>query len=210
MSIEESAKNNNLKNLRIRHGLTQQELGQQIGVQKAAVSKYERGVIAIPQKLIDTLCNIFDVTADELLGRSACDNTMTYTSILSDKIASVPLLGRVHAGEAMLADENIVEYIPLSTDQLSYGTYFYMEVEGDCMTGDSIPEGALVLVRQQNSVENGQIAVIRLENEVMLRHVKYESGYLVLAPSNPAYEPVIVTGGDVNIVGRVVEVRFKV
>ncbi|MBQ7092343.1 MAG: LexA family transcriptional repressor, partial [Clostridia bacterium] len=82
-------------------------------------------------------------------------------------------------------------------------------VEGDCMTGEFIPEGALVLVRMQSRVENGQIAVVRIEDEVLLRKVKWMQSHLVLIPSNPKYEPMIVSGGDVEIIGRVLEVRIR-
>lgn len=77
------------------------------------------------------------------------------------------------------------------------------------MVGACIPEGALVLVRMQQHVENGQIAVVRLEDEVLLRKVKWMNNQLVLIPSNTRYEPIIVAGGDVQIIGRVVEVRIR-
>ena len=200
---------NNLRELRLISGLTQEEVGERIGVQKAAISKYERGVLPIPLKLLEAFCDLFSVSADRLLGRSNEDED-AFRTVPSEDTVRVPIVGKVHAGSPILANENIVEFVPLSKGQVASGTYFYMEVEGDCMTGDFIPEGAQVLVRQQKSVQNGQIAVIRLEDEVMLRRVKYENGYLILVPSNPVYEPTIVTGGDVEIVGRVVEVRFSV
>ena len=203
-----ASKKNNLRELRLAAGITQEALGERIGVGKAAISKYERGALDIPLKHLAVLCDVFSVSADRLIGRKGESESLSQT-VRSDDTVSVPIVGRVHAGSPILADENIREYVPLSAGQISSGTYFYMEVEGDCMTGDLIPEGALVLVRQQKSVQNGQIAVIRLEDEVMLRHVKYENGYLLLVPSNPAYDTTIVTGGDVEIVGRVVEVRFS-
>ena len=84
-----------------------------------------------------------------------------------------------------------------------------MEVEGDCMLGACIPEGALVLVKLQSRVENGQIAVVRLGDEVLLRKVKWMNGQLILIPANTRYEPMIVNGGDVQIIGRVTEVRIR-
>lgn len=199
---------NNLRELRQNAGMTQEELGERVGVQKAAISKYERGALSIPVSLLMSLCDIFQVSADRLLGRPG--QSRSFDTAQSNETLSVPVVGRVHAGSPILADENIVEFVPLSKGQVSTGTYFYMEVEGDCMTGDFIPEGALVLVRRQKNAQNGQIAVVRLDDEVMLRRVKYENGYLILVPSNPVYEPTIITGGDVEIVGIVVEVRFKV
>ena len=77
------------------------------------------------------------------------------------------------------------------------------------MVGEFIPEGALVLVRLQPRVENGQIAVVRVEDEVLLRKVKYMNSALMLIPANTKYEPMIVPGELAEVVGRVVEVRIR-
>ena len=77
------------------------------------------------------------------------------------------------------------------------------------MVGEFIPEGALVLVRLQPRVENGQIAVVRVEDEVLLRKVKYMNSALMLIPANTKYEPMIVPAELAEVVGRVVEVRIR-
>lgn len=206
---------NRLRELRKQHGLTQDDMGQRLGVQKAAICKYETGRVPIPNEAIMELCDMFDVTADYLLGRDTVTPMFKERGSVSSMFmpvtdtVGVPLVGRVHAGLPILADQNITEYIPLPSSDVIAGEYFYMEVEGDCMTGEFIPEGALVLVRMQNRVENGQIAVVRIEDEVLLRKVKWMQSHLVLIPSNPKYEPMIVSGGDVEIIGRVLEVRIR-
>lgn len=206
---------NRLKELRKKHGLSQEELGSILGVQKAAVCKYETGRVPLPHEVLVTLCDHFDVTADFLLGRELVTPlfkqyggvSATFRGIAES--VGVPLVGRVHAGLPILADENITEYIPVPVDDVVAGEYFYMEVEGDCMTGEFIPEGALVLVRMQPQVENGRIAVIRLEDEVLLRKVKFMGDSLMLIPANTHYEPMIVPRDHAEIVGRVVEVRIR-
>ena len=206
---------NRLRELRKQHGLTQDELGQALGVQKAAICKYETGRVPLPNEALMQLCSIFHVTADYILGRD------TVTTMFKERGSSsslfmpvtdtvgVPLVGRVHAGLPILADENITEYIPLPASDVTAGDYFYMEVEGDCMIGDFIPEGALVLVRMQNRVESGHIAIVRIGDEVLVRKVKWLNNTLMLIPSNPKYEPMIISGGDVEIIGRVLEVRIR-
>ncbi|NCB30618.1 MAG: XRE family transcriptional regulator [Clostridia bacterium] len=209
---------NRLKELRRAHGLTQEDVAQTVGVQKAAICKYETDRVSIPPDTLMILCDFFGVSADYMLCRaqSAGNPLSKTTASLSglflpndDAVVGVPLVGRVHAGLPMLANENITEYVPLPAADVRAGDYFYMEVEGDCMIGACIPEGALVLVRIQDRVENGQIAVVRLGDEVLLRKVKWVSGQLVLIPANTRYEPIIVAGGDVQIIGRVVEVRIR-
>ena len=121
----------------------------------------------------------------------------------------VPLLGMVHAGEPMLAEENITDYIPVAAGEVYDGDYFFMEVVGDCMTGDHIAEGSIVLVRKGSEVRDGFIYVVRIEDEVLLRRVKRIKNSIALIPSNPAYDPMIIQGGDVEIIGRVVESRTR-
>ena len=152
------------------------------------------------------LCDYFKVSIDYLLGRR---NESSTAFIPITETVGVPLVGRVHAGLPMFAAENITEYIALPANEVSSGEYFYMEVEGDCMVGAFIPEGALVLVKRQKRVENGQIAVIRIEDEVLLRKVKWIDSRLMLIPANTQYEPIIISHGDVEIIGRVVEVRIR-
>jgi SOS-response transcriptional repressor LexA len=61
----------------------------------------------------------------------------------------------------------------------------------------------------QSHVENGQIAVVRVGDEVVLRRVKLLRNQLILYPANPNYEPMVIASGDVQIIGRVVEVRIR-
>lgn len=208
---------NRLKELRKSRNMSQEELGSMLSVQKAAVCKYETGRVPLPSEVLVKLCDYFGVTADHLLGRDGGMVTPLFKTrtCISSKLmpvensVGVPLVGRVHAGLPILADENIEEYIPVAANEAVAGEYFYMEVEGDCMEGEFIPEGALVLVRMQPSVENGRIAVIRIGEEVLLRKVKMMGDSLMLIPANTKYEPMIVPHDEAEIIGRVTEVRIR-
>lgn len=189
---------NRIKELRRARGMNQGELGRLLGVQKAAVSKYETEFVSPPAEVLLKLSKIFDVPVDYLLGA----DKMPKPNI------KLPVLGMVHAGSPMLAVEEASDFIEVEPSAVS-GTCFFMEVEGDCMMGDGILEGSLVLVRKQPRVENGQIAVIRLDDDVVLRRVRYAGKTLMLIPSNPKYEPMLVSSGDVEIIGRVIEVRIR-
>ena len=160
---------NRLKQLRNSRGITQDELGRMLGVQKAAICKYENGRVNMPNSVIMRLVEIFQVSADYLLGT---DEVVPLLKSSSAKLSSssmphtpaigVPLVGFVHAGLPMLADENITEYIPVSANEVSSGECFFMQVEGDCMTGDHIVEGSLVLVRKCVEADNNCIGVVRI------------------------------------------------
>jgi len=208
---------NRLKELRKQRGMSQEELGALLGVQKAAVCKYEVGRVPLPHDVLVKLCDHFDVTSDFLLGRDEMVQPLfKQRASLSASFrpvagaVGVPLVGSVHAGLPMLADENISEYIPVPASDVVAGEYFYMQVEGDCMEGEFIPEGALVLVRLQPSVENGRIAVVRIGDEVLLRKVKLMGDAMMLIPANTRYEPMIVPRHSAEVIGRVTEVRIRV
>jgi len=191
---------NRIRELRIQNGYTQDTLGNYLGVQKAAICKYETGRASLPQDMLLRLSDLFSVSTDYLLGRDAP---------LAGTL-SVPVVGRVHAGLPILAEENVEDHIPVPSEDLKNGEYFFMEVEGDCMTDAHIVEGSLVLVRMQSRVENGQIAVVRVNDEVVLRRVKWVRNQLILYPANPNYDPMVIASGDVQIIGRVVEARIQI
>lgn len=206
---------NRIKELRRARGITQDELGSLLGVQKAAVCKYENEKVGIPQAVLSKLTDIFGVTADHILCRDEAAplpkglrDRFSYSRREADAVP-VPLVGMVHAGEPMLAEENIEDYIPVSAGEVYDGDYFFMEVVGDCMTGDHIAEGAMVLVKKTSDLRDGYIYVVRMEDEVLLRRVKRIKKSIALIPSNPAYDPMIITDGDIEVIGRVVESRMR-
>jgi len=218
---------NRLKQLRKSHGITQDELGEILGVQKAAICKYETGRVPLPQEAIKKLSDHFGVSADYLLGLDDAAETLhrQVTPLFKQKTAAslpglmpigetvgVPLVGRVHAGLPILADENITDYIGVPANDVTAGEYFYMEVEGDCMVGEFIPEGALVLVRLQHRVENGQIAVVRIGEEYTLKRIYRGEDYLELRAENPMYPARIIRGEQENaeIVGKAVHFLSRV
>ena len=206
---------NRIKELRQSMRITQEQLGSMLGVKKAAVCKYENEKVSVPFQVLEKLIDIFGVSADHILCRDGSNSLprsvrerMMAEPPESDAVP-VPLVGFVHAGEPMLAEENITDYIPVAAGEVYDGDYFFMEVVGDCMTGDHIAEGAVVLVRRGAELRDGYIYVIRLEDEVLLRRVKRIKNSIALIPSNPAYDPMIVQGGDVEVIGRVVESRMR-
>ena len=205
---------NRLRELRKRRKMTQEALGKLIGVQKAAICKYETGLSQLPQHIILKLCDCLNVSADYLLCRNEdAQPPVKLSAPMSSRgtrhTALLPVVGRVHAGLPMLAEENIAEYVGATFSDANQDEYFFMDVEGDCMIGDNIPHGARVLVHMQPNVENSQIAVVRLGDEVLLRRIKRMNDHLILISSNPKYEPLIVNGGDVQIIGRVTEIRIN-
>lgn len=205
---------NRLRELRKKKGLTQDQVGEILGVQKAAVCKYETGQCPLSQDAIFELCKFFDVTSDYLLGRiNPPSRTVSYAidtyEIPITATIPVPVLGRIHAGLPMLATENIEEYIDVPKRGRNEDECFFLQVVGDCMTGDNIVEGSLVLIHKQADVPNGQIAAVRQGDEIVLRRIKRLGSELLLIPSNPTYEPMLAEKEDTEIIGKAIEVRIQ-
>jgi repressor LexA len=119
---------------------------------------------------------------------------------------SVPLVGKVRAGDPSLAFEDFEGQVALDRSLARGDETFFLRVRGDSMIGDHIRDGDLALVHPQPVVGNGEIAVVLIDDETTVKRVYKEEDALRLHPSNPTMEPIIVGRGEgkVTIVGKVV------
>lgn len=120
----------------------------------------------------------------------------------SGNSSSIPLVGKVTAGEPILAIENIEEYIPLPKTMLGEGSFFILCVQGESMIEAGIVDGDYVVVRKQPDAQNGDIVVAMVEDEATVKRFYKENGHFRLQPENPTMSPIIVP--DVSILGKVV------
>lgn len=121
---------------------------------------------------------------------------------------NVPVIGRVTAGQPILAQENIEDYFPIPKDFSPYEDQFILHVKGDSMIGAGILDGDYVLVRRQQSAEDGDIVVALLGEEATVKRFFKERDHIRLQPENPTMEPIITR--DVQILGRVVGVLRRI
>ena len=116
---------------------------------------------------------------------------------------SVPLVGRVTAGQPILAIENIEEYLSLPQSVLGQGKMFALRVEGESMIDAGIMDGDIVILRQQDTAENGEIVVAMTpEDEATLKRIFYEEGRVRLQPENPTMAPIYAD--SVTVLGKLV------
>jgi repressor LexA len=123
-------------------------------------------------------------------------------AIQRHRLVSVPLIGRVTAGEPILAVQNIEDYIPLPRDLAGGEGTFLLSVRGDSMIGAGIYDGDLVIVRPQPSADNGDIVVALLEEEATVKRYFREKGAVRLQPENPTMEPIVAK--NVSVLGKVI------
>lgn len=115
---------------------------------------------------------------------------------------SVPLVGRVTAGLPILAIENIEEYLTLPQEMLGRDEVFCLRVQGESMIDAGILDGDIIVVREQNNAENGEIVVAMIEDEATVKRIYYEKTCVRLQPENQFMDPIYAE--NVQVIGKVV------
>lgn len=123
------------------------------------------------------------------------------------EMVNVPIVGRVAAGEPILAEQNIENYFPIPMEFMPNHQTFMLTVKGESMINAGILNGDMVLVEQQNTARNGEMVVALIEDGATVKTFYKEEGVIRLQPENDFMEPIIVE--DVQILGKVIGVfRF--
>ncbi len=120
----------------------------------------------------------------------------------------IAVLGRVPAGKPFLSEENIEGLLTVPSDMGS-GKLFALQVKGDSMIGAGILEGDRVIVKQQGTAENGEIVCALINGEATLKRFYKKDGVVTLKAENEKYAPMIVTDGELRIVGKIVGLLRK-
>ena len=125
--------------------------------------------------------------------------------IPSQEAIFVPWIGRIAAGEPILADQSLEDIFPLPRKLVGEGTLFLLRVRGDSMINAAIADGDWVVVRQQEVADNGDtVAALLPSDEVTVKTFKHSDGHVWLIPHNPQYVPIL--GDEASILGVVVAV----
>ena len=122
--------------------------------------------------------------------------------------AMVPLVGRIAAGGPITAEQNVEDVFALPRQLVGQGDLFLLKVVGESMIDAAICDGDWVVVRQQQSADNGDIVAALLDDEATVKTLKRRDGKTWLMPHNPAYEP--IDGDHAVILGKVVTVLRRV
>lgn len=127
-------------------------------------------------------------------------------------VRMVPLVGRVRAGSPLLAEENIESTIALDPSIARWKDVFLLRVVGDSMTDAHITDGDLALVKSQPTIENGEIAVVLIQEEATIKRFYKDNHTIRLEPANATMQPIIIQSGDaeVRIVGKVVAILRQI
>ena len=142
-----------------------------------------------------------DVTTD----KNGVSNTKEFYT--SKELVNVPLVGKITAGMPILAVENITDNVAIPVDFVGNSEAFMLRVSGESMIEAGILDGDYILVRRQNSAENGTIVVALIEDEATVKTFYKEKDHIRLQPQNSTMDPIIVP--DCQILGIVIGVFRK-
>ncbi|MBI4522746.1 MAG: transcriptional repressor LexA [Deltaproteobacteria bacterium] len=113
-------------------------------------------------------------------------------SVLSD-VREVPVLGRVPAGKPLLAEENIEGYLPVARELAPGKEVFVLKLKGDSMIEEGIRDGDYVIIRRQETAENGDIVCALIDGEATLKKFYKKGNAITLRPANKSYRPIVVS-----------------
>ena len=180
----------NIKILREQQGLSQEALAEKTGYKdRSSIAKIEAGLVDLPQSKIAIFANALGVTPAYLMGIST-ERPFPSNIVPLPKMKEWQVLGATACGKPLhreLLDETV-----MAPDDIKADVVF--RCVGDSMINARIFDGDAVFVRLQPEVENGQIAVVRVDDEYTLKRVYYHEDYIELRPENPVHKAIIIRG----------------
>ncbi len=197
---------------RIQHGWSMREMAKRLGyANSSSIARIESGQIDIPQSKIAKFAKVFGCSAADLMEKDDARENAELSEfrrygIEKPQLKQIPLLGTIACGSPIFAEQNIEEHIPCpcGTD-----VDFCLRAKGDSMVNARIHDGDIVFIRQQDTVEDGEIAAVLVEDEATIKRVYFdrESDVLALVPENPAFKVMRYMGADIGkiqILGKAV------
>lgn len=177
-------------------GLTQRQLADKINVSNTSISNWEQNLSRPDPDTIQHLCWALNVQPNYFF---AVDDAPSFPSgiLPMPSTRGIPLLGSIACGEPILAEENIEDYVKIPMDVAGD---FALRCKGDSMINARIFDGDIVYIRQQDTVENGEIAAVLIDNEATLKRVRLYEDHVSLEPENPQYRPIVLWGEEMNTV----------
>ena len=193
-----------LRKLRTERGISQQALANSLGdISKSSINMYERGEREPGLEMLEAIADFFNVDMDFLLGKSNIPNKARSRVFSTDNIIpmpemrKIPLIGSIACGAPILAEEHIEDYIDIPKH---IHADFALTCKGDSMINARIFDGGIVYIRKQDTVENGEIAAVLIEDEATLKRVRLFDDHISLERENPQYRPIVYWGDEMNSV----------
>ena len=193
---------NNLNELAKRKGVIPADIVRDLGIAEATIRSWFNGTKYPRIQSVQQLADYFGVP------RSRITEEWVPNKIRSNgRVVRVPVLGTIACGSPILSEDNVDYYEDELEELLPSGNVFYLKTKGDSMF-PTIPDKSLVLIREQPSVENGEIAAVLVngDTEATLKRVHFSGDTILLQADNPLYPPYIVSEDNpARIIGKVIK-----
>ncbi|MFC2679664.1 LexA family protein [Limosilactobacillus vaginalis] len=207
-----------LDNLRKKQHVSISELARRVSMSKSTVSLYFKKEREFPVNRLDDFAMALHTTPEDVLGVIDNSNVKNPSNViypLSDSLqrVKIPIIGEIACGDPITAEENIEGYTEETFEKpIPSGTLFALRCKGHSME-PTIHDGSLVTIREQPTVEDGEIAAVLVDgdNEATLKRVKHQGDLIMLMPDNKEYDPIILDKNNPGrIVGKAVHVSWNI
>lgn len=182
-----------LQNLLTEKNMKQSELSRLTKINKSSISEYLSGNYQPKYKNILKIAQVLNVSPTIFLEKSP-----------DKEVTKLPILGKIAAGIPILAQENIEGYLPYDGNDAD----FCLRIHGDSMINARINDGDIVFIKQQSTVENGEIAAVLINDSATLKRVYFlDNSSIQLRPENPKYKPMVFSKencDDFRILGKAI------
>ncbi len=182
-----------LQNLLTEKNMKQSELSRLTKINKSSISEYLSGNYQPKYKNILKIAQVLNVSPTIFLEKSP-----------DKEVTKLPILGKIAAGIPILAQENIEGYLPYDGNDAD----FCLRIHGDSMINARINDGDIVFIKQQATVENGEIAAVLINDSATLKRVYFlDNSSIQLRPENPKYKPMVFSKencDDFRILGKAI------
>ena len=189
-----------IKLRRLEIGLSVDQVAAKIGKNRATVYRYESSDIEkFPIDILEPLADALRTTPAYLMGWDDDKYSSAPPSniIPMPVMEKLPLLGAIACGAPIMAEEHIEDYVDMPAHIKSD---FALTCKGDSMINARIFDGDIVYIRQQETVDNGEIAAVLVDGEATLKRVRLFDDHISLEPENPQYRPLVLWGDEMNTV----------
>ncbi|MBB1548833.1 MAG: transcriptional repressor LexA, partial [Clostridiales bacterium] len=167
----------------------------------------ERGYISKENQIGRTLRLLKDYKGEAIIAEQTSIKQPDKEYYSSREMVSVPVIGKITAGQPILAVENITDTFPIPIDFVGNSESFMLTVSGESMIEAGILDGDYILVKKQNVAQNGQIVVALIDDSATVKTFYKEKDHIRLQPENSSMDPILVP--DCQILGRVAGVFRK-
>lgn len=192
-------------------GISYAELSVRTGIPKSALQRYCTGITEkIPLDRLKKIANALDIPVTYFLGWDIENSNMPTNIIPMPEMRKIPLVGTIACGTPILAQENVEDEVDIPTH---IHADFALRCKGDSMINARIFDGDIVYIRKQDTVENGEIAAVLIDDEATLKRVRLFDDHIVLEPENPQYRPIVYWCEEMNsvhIIGKAVAFTSRI